>query len=125
MIGGSMMMLKVCQKSVGRAPCSCTRQFKAFNDDDNNRFLLLSFFQDATTITKSQQDCEMDELKSKFMKHRQILTANCEQAEDEVKRLDEIFHETVNQVLQVRGLLGQFCQLSTWLKVNLTHCLTT
>ena len=103
MIGGSMMMLKFCQKSVGRAPCSCTRQFEAFNDDDDNRFLLLSFFQDATTIiTKSQQDCEMDELKSKFMKHRQILTANCEQAEDEVKRLDEIFHETVNQVLQVR-----------------------
>ena len=103
MIGGSMMMLKFCQKSVGRAPCSCTRQFEAFNDDDDdNRFLLLSFFQDATTISKSQQDCEMDELKSKFMKHRQILTANCEQAEDEVKRLDEIFHETVNQVLQVR-----------------------
>ena len=43
----------------------------------------------------------MDELKTKFMKHRQILTANYEQAEDEVKRLDEIFHETVNQVLQV------------------------
>ena len=98
MIGGSMMMLKFCQKSVGRAPCSCTRQFEAFNDDDDNRFLLLSFFQDATTISI----VEMDELKSKFMKHRQILTANCEQAEDEVKRLDEIFHETVNQVLQVR-----------------------
>ena len=45
----------------------------------------------------------MDELKSKFLKHRQILAANCEQAEDEVKRLDEIFHETVNQVLQVRA----------------------
>ena len=58
-----------------------------------------SIFKDAT---RSQQDSEVDELKIKFMKHRQILTANCEQAEDEVKRLDEIFHETVNQVLQVR-----------------------
>ena len=47
---------------------------------------------------------QVDDLKSKFMKHRQILTANYEQAEDEVKRLDEIFHDTVNQVLQVSGV---------------------
>ena len=83
-------------KCDGRAPCALLVH------PQNSRHLTTttaSFFQDAT---RSQQDSEIDELKIKFMKHRQILTANCEQAEDEVKRLDEIFHETVNQVLQVR-----------------------
>ena len=43
----------------------------------------------------------MNEMKTKFLKHRQILVSNYEQAESEIKRLDEIYHETVQQVLQV------------------------
>ncbi len=35
------------------------------------------------------------------MKHRQILTSNYEEAETEIRRLDDIFHETVELVLQV------------------------
>ena len=43
----------------------------------------------------------MNEMKTKFLKHRQILVSNYEQAESEIKRLDEIYHETVQQVLTV------------------------
>ena len=53
------------------------------------------------------------------MKHRQILTANCEQAEDEVKRIDEIFHDTVNQVLQVSMLRASEGLIALSLSLNL------
>lgn len=42
-------------------------------------------------------------MKTKFLKHRQILLSNYEEAETEIKRLDEIYHETVHQVLTVSG----------------------
>ena len=41
----------------------------------------------------------MAEMKAKYLKHRQILVSNREQAESEVTRLDEIYHDTVNDVL--------------------------
>ena len=43
----------------------------------------------------------MQEMRSKFSKNRQILTNNWEQAESEVRRLDEIYHDTVDRVLMV------------------------
>ena len=42
----------------------------------------------------------MQEMRSKFAKNRQILTCNWEQAEAEVRRLDEIYHDTVGQVVR-------------------------
>lgn len=42
-----------------------------------------------------------DELISRFLRHRKILMENCEQAEQEIKRVDEIYHETVKHVLKV------------------------
>jgi len=47
-----------------------------------------------------QRESDLKEVRSKFTKNRQILTSNWEQAESEVKRLDDIYHDTVDQVLQ-------------------------
>ena len=56
----------------------------------------------SSSVSSTSDINEINELKSKFLKHRQILTSNYEQAESEIKRLDEIYHETVEQVLSVR-----------------------
>ena len=44
---------------------------------------------------------EIKELKAKFLRHKEILKSNCDQAESEVIRLDEIYHDTVDMVLKV------------------------
>ena len=44
---------------------------------------------------------EIMELKAKFLRHKEILKSNCDQAESEVIRLDEIYHDTVDMVLKV------------------------
>ena len=44
---------------------------------------------------------EITELKAKFLRHKEILKSNCDQAESEVIRLDEIYHDTVDMVLKV------------------------
>ena len=41
------------------------------------------------------------ELKAKFLRHKEILKSNCDQAESECVRLDEIYHDTVDMVLKV------------------------
>ncbi len=46
----------------------------------------------------------VEEMKSKFQKHQQILVSNYEQAESEIKRMDEIYHDTISNVLNVRLL---------------------
>jgi hypothetical protein len=56
-------------------------------------------------LLKEKED-EISDLKAKFVRHRQILVSNCEQAENEVQRLDEICHETVGQVLKVRKVFS-------------------
>ena len=52
----------------------------------------------------------LTETREKFGRNRQILTSNWEQAETEVRRLDEIYHDTVDNVVQqlvaVPGLLS-------------------
>ena len=45
---------------------------------------------------------EIMELKAKFLRHKEILKSNCDQAESEVIRLDEIYHDTVDMVLKVQ-----------------------
>lgn len=47
------------------------------------------------------KEAEIRDLKTKFVKHRQILVSNYEQAESEIRRLDEVYHDTVDQVLGV------------------------
>ena len=42
-----------------------------------------------------------EEIIAKFLRHRKILMSNCEQAESEIKRVDEIYHDTINHVLEV------------------------
>ena len=54
--------------------------------------------------TGTQHEEEIAELKAKFLKHKQILKSNYEQAENEVIRLDEIYHDTVDMVLKVTQL---------------------
>ena len=66
---------------------------------------------------KADNEEEINELKTKFMKHRQILVHNYEQAENEIRRLDEIYHETVQQVLKVTTLLLRYSRhrlISLW-----------
>ena len=52
-------------------------------------------------ITSARHEEEIGILKAKFLKHQNILNSNYEQAENEVKRLDEIYHDTVQMVLKV------------------------
>ena len=47
---------------------------------------------------------EIANLKSKLLKHQTIWKSNYEQAENEVRKVDEIYHDTVNMVLQVLPL---------------------
>jgi len=42
-----------------------------------------------------------EEMIAKFLRHRKILMSNCEQAEQEIRRVDEIYHDTINYVLEV------------------------
>ena len=46
------------------------------------------------------KETAISEMRGKFAKNRQILTGNWEQAEAEVRRLDEIYHETVDSVIR-------------------------
>ena len=50
------------------------------------------------------KELEIEDLKTKYLKHRQILYSNYEMSEAEVKKLDEIYHETVHKVLKVGNL---------------------
>ncbi len=50
------------------------------------------------------KDSEINELKSRFLRHRQILMTNYQQAESEIRRIDEIHHDSISRVLQVRTI---------------------
>merc|ERR1719242_1545245 len=43
---------------------------------------------------------EIANLKARFLQHKKILTSNYEQSENEVNRLDEMYHDTIDMVLQ-------------------------
>ena len=59
------------------------------------------------TINENNQHAEeIAELKAKFLRHKDILKTNYEQAENEVIRLDEIYHDTVGMVLKVKFALN-------------------
>jgi len=73
--------------------------------DLENKDVTRSIIQDqASRLAEMQQvvvarDKAMQEMRSKFSRNRQILTTNWEQAESEVRRLDEIYHDTVDRVV--------------------------
>lgn len=56
------------------------------------------------------REAAMVEMRHKFGKNRQILTCNWEQAESEVRRLDEIYHETVDNVMRELGAVPDLVQ---------------
>ena len=44
----------------------------------------------------------MEEMRAKFMKHQQIYKTNYELAETEIKRMDELYQDLIENVLKVR-----------------------
>jgi len=50
-------------------------------------------------LVASEREESLQEMRNKFSRNRQILTSNWQQAEEEVRKLDEIYHDTVNKVL--------------------------
>jgi len=58
----------------------------------------------------SDKERVMAEMMTKFSKNRQILTNNWEQAESEVRRLDDIYHDTVSRVLGCLASLPDLTQ---------------
>ena len=49
----------------------------------------------------------VQEMMAKFSRNRQILTSNWEQAETEVRRLDDIYHSTVDRVVNSLAALPE------------------
>jgi len=58
----------------------------------------------------SDKERVMQEMVSKFSRNRQILTNNWEQAESEVRRLDDIYHDTVDRVVMCLASLPELTQ---------------
>ena len=50
----------------------------------------------------------VEEMRAKFMKHQQIYKTNYDQAESEIKRMDELYHDLIENVLKVT-LMRTFC----------------
>ena len=50
----------------------------------------------------------VEEMRAKFMKHQQIYKTNYDQAESEIKRMDELYHDLIENVLKVT-LMHTFC----------------
>ena len=53
------------------------------------------------SVSNLMDNEKKEELISKLLRHRKILMTNCEQAEDEIRRVDEISHDIINHVLEV------------------------
>lgn len=58
----------------------------------------------------SDKERIMQEMVTKFGRNRQILTSNWEQAESEVRRLDDIYHDTVDRVVMCLASLPELTQ---------------
>ena len=54
----------------------------------------------------SEREGALRDLRTRFARNRQILSANWQQAEEEVRKLDDIYHETVGRVLDTLAALG-------------------
>jgi len=63
---------------------------------------------DASNVTMHEK--EIMELKAKFLRHKEILKSNCDQAESEVIRLDEIYHDTVDMVLKAFNAIPEIVE---------------
>ena len=62
------------------------------------------------------RDKAMQEMRSKFSRNRQILATNWEQAESEVRRLDEIYHDTVDRMVMSFASIPDLSQQYAGLK---------
>jgi len=97
------------------------------NLDLDNKDVTRSIIQDqATRLAELQQlvvarDKAMQEMRSKFSRNRQILTTNWEQAESEVRRLDEIYHDTVDRVVMTLASVPDLSQQYPGLKQLLAN----
>jgi len=75
------------------------------NVDLNNLELTRSIIMEQNRVLQQlrcmvqEKDENIVEMKSKFSKHRQILTSNWQQAEDEVRKVDDIYHSTIQKVI--------------------------
>ncbi|CAM6054119.1 unnamed protein product [Sphagnum tenellum] len=84
------------QESLASSSASLPSLVDRINDV---QILIDKYMKEQERQLKSKEN-EINELKTKFLKHRQILVSNYEQAESEILRLDEIYHDTVEQVLR-------------------------
>jgi len=97
------------------------------NLDLENKDVTRSIIQDqASRLAELQQlvvarDKAMQEMRSKFSRNRQILTTNWEQAESEVRRLDEIYHDTVDRVVMTLASVPDLSQQYPGLKQLLAN----
>ena len=57
-----------------------------------------------------EKERKMQEMMNKFSRNRQILTSNWEQAESEVRRLDDIYHDMVDRVVLCLAALPDLTQ---------------
>merc|ERR1719336_1728879 len=65
--------------------------------------------EEANDANKRHEE-EIAELKAKFLRHKEILKSNCDQAESEVIRLDEIYHDTVDMVLKAFNAIPEIVE---------------
>jgi hypothetical protein len=80
---------------------------KSDQQNDQNQ---INTFKTADDLNKSIMNSfinsdNIEEMKNKFLKHQQIYIANYEQAESEIKRMDEIYQDLIENVLKVITLL--------------------
>lgn len=71
---------------------------KSLNGDDNDQ----NDQNQANTDSSHQES--VDDMRAKFSKHLQIYKTNYEQAESEIKRMDELYQDLIENVLKVRNM---------------------
>jgi len=54
-----------------------------------------------------EREESLSELKGKFIRNQQILNSNWQQAEEEVKKVDQEYHETVNRVMNTLNAMPE------------------
>jgi len=115
------------QENLNNGNSNSNTNLELENLDLENKDVTRSIIQDqATRLAELQQlvvarDKAMQEMRSKFSRNRQILTTNWEQAESEVRRLDEIYHDTVDRVVMTLASVPDLSQQYPGLKQLLAN----
>ena len=74
------------------------------NNDENND----QNDQNQLNTTNNVQHETMEEMRAKFMKHQQIYKTNYEAAESEIKRMDELYQDLIDNVHKVTKICEIF-----------------